>query len=144
MELERIMAKKSLWKGKAEHGFRYLCPQCESERALTFDPRVLERTALLRALASASMFACVTWQWWGLRGLVAFLPFWILFSVASRVRARAEMTCRECGFDPYLFLRDRTESRKQVEETVRAKRERLKQARTQAASKPKPEQEVNA
>jgi hypothetical protein len=144
MELERIIAKKSRWREKKERGLSYLCPQCESKRVLAFDPRTLERTVLIRSAVSALMFVCVSWQWWGLRGAVAFVPLWICFSVTSRIRARAQMTCRECGFDPYLFLRDREQARKKVEQTLLSKRERLKEAREQAAQKPKSQQQVNA
>lgn len=44
-----------------------------------------------------------------------FLPFWILFEVAYRLKVRADAICSYCGFDPYLYLVDVPKARAQVE-----------------------------
>jgi hypothetical protein len=56
------------------------------------------------------------WPVFGIKGIVLFVPLWIGFEVLYRMRVRAEMSCLECGFDPYLYLSDIPRARLQMEE----------------------------
>ena len=44
------------------------------------------------------------------------MPFWAIFEVIYRWRTRALLPCKECGFDPYLYLIDPELAKKEVED----------------------------
>jgi hypothetical protein len=57
----------------------------------------------------------LTWTFFQWKGLVSFIPFWCIFEVIYRTRARATIYCKSCGFDPYLFLVDTELAKKEVD-----------------------------
>jgi hypothetical protein len=56
------------------------------------------------------------WSWIGVKGLVTFVPLWIAFEVVYRAKVRASVVCRQCGFDPVLYLSDVDRTREAVRE----------------------------
>ncbi len=46
------------------------------------------------------------WPWFGIKGIVIFLPLWLGFESFYRTRVRAAAACDQCGFDPYLYAQD--------------------------------------
>jgi hypothetical protein len=57
-----------------------------------------------------------TWRWFEWKGIVSFLPFWLVFEVFYRARVRAALSCDQCGFDPILYLVDVKRARREIEE----------------------------
>jgi hypothetical protein len=57
----------------------------------------------------------ISWPWFGLKGVIWFVPLWTIFEVVYRMRVRAALRCRNCGFDPYLFLVDVQKAKTEVD-----------------------------
>lgn len=57
-----------------------------------------------------------TWNWFGWKGFVVFLPLWVIFETLYRSRVRAALNCEQCGFDPILYLVDVKRARREIEE----------------------------
>lgn len=70
---------------------------------------------LFRIGLTTLFFTLVTWSWMGWKGVFSFFPLWALFEVYFRVRARSQIPCPHCGFDPYLFMVDTKLAKKEVE-----------------------------
>lgn len=89
-----------------------------------------------------------SWQWLGWKGIISFIPFWMVFEVLFRSRARVVLNCPHCGFDPYLYLVDAKRAREEIEAHWRRKfaeknipfpeKERPLEARARAAVAPAP------
>ncbi len=62
-----------------------------------------------------------TWRWFEWRGVVSFVPFWLIFEAVYRARCRGILNCTQCGFDPYLYLIDTRRARAEVESHWRKK-----------------------
>lgn len=56
------------------------------------------------------------WKWLEWKGVVSFVPLWMLFEISHRLRARAQLACTQCGFDPYLFLIDSDRAKTAIRE----------------------------
>lgn len=55
-------------------------------------------------------------SWWGFKGGWVFVPLWMIFETVYRLKARAQMACDQCGFDPYLFLADSDRAKEAIRE----------------------------
>jgi hypothetical protein len=64
---------------------------------------------------TAVIFTLAAWPFFGVKGLVSFIPLWIGFELIYRTRARAALSCRNCGFDPYLFWVDAQRAKAEVQ-----------------------------
>lgn len=64
---------------------------------------------------TTAVLTMATWPWFGLKGVVWFMPVWIVFETVYRVRMRALMACPQCGFDPYLYMTDVQRARKAID-----------------------------
>jgi hypothetical protein len=70
---------------------------------------------------TAAFFTLVTWQWFTWKGVVSFVPLWVIFEAVYRARVRVAMRCPHCGFDPYLYLVDVNRARTEIESHWRKK-----------------------
>ena len=66
-------------------------------------------------ILTSLVFTLICWNWLGWKGVFSFFPFWAVFEVAYRWRVRVLLQCRQCGFDPYLFLIDEEWAKREIE-----------------------------
>jgi hypothetical protein len=83
----------------------FLCPLCTTQRRVPYAPRPTPRHFAQLAL-TAAFFTLLTWPWFGIKGMVSFLPIWTVFEMIYRAKVRAALYCESCGFDPILYLVD--------------------------------------
>lgn len=108
---------KSLWQEKTHsHIWSFICPICRLKRQLPFHPKPGQPLHFFQVGLTSAFFTLLTWNWFNWKGLVSFLPFWAIFEVIYRWRTRALLPCKECGFDPYLYLIDPELAKKEVED----------------------------
>jgi hypothetical protein len=111
----------SFWKRDSLHEpWQFYCPLCKTTRRLPERPRPNARHYFQVALTSA-VFTLVTWPWFSWKGIVSFVPMWTIFEIIYRSRMRAALSCRNCGFDPYLFLIDVQKAKAEVDAYWRKK-----------------------
>ncbi|OFZ80708.1 MAG: hypothetical protein A2583_06840 [Bdellovibrionales bacterium RIFOXYD1_FULL_53_11] len=116
-----LFGYKSIWKERRSDTFAYYCPNCRSERKLPYCPEPWRAKNIFRVGLTSVFFMLVTWPWFGFKGIVSFLPIWMAFEVYFRTRVRAELSCKSCGFDPYLYLTDVKRARDEIETYWRKK-----------------------
>lgn len=110
------LPKKTLWKPEIfEKQWRFYCPHCHAPRQVPFHPNPHQLKNYLRIALCTLVFVVATFSWFEWKGLVAFVPFWALFETLYRLRARAQLVCRQCGFDPFLYLSDPKKARAEIE-----------------------------
>jgi hypothetical protein len=106
---------KTLWKNKGHsHGWSFICPLCRINRKVPLPPSPQPRH-FVQVLITSAFFTVLTWNLFQWKGFVSFIPFWCIFEVIYRTRARATLYCKNCGFDPYLFLINSDLAKKEVE-----------------------------
>jgi len=81
---------------------------------LPMNPNPGTGTHFAQVLLTSAMVMLATWPWLEWKGIVSFLPIWIVFEVVYRIRIRAQMACPHCGFDPFLQMIDAKKSREEV------------------------------
>lgn len=106
---------KSLWKSRYRDIWQFYCPQCRAPRRVPYRPRPGGVRQVSQVVITAVFFTLVTWNWFGWKGMVSFLPFWTIFEAVYRSRVRAALSCPQCGFDPYLYLVDVERARREIE-----------------------------
>lgn len=112
---------KSLWKEKGTHVWTFFCPFCSSQRRLPFRPRPGGVKHFSQVGIAAVFFMVTTWSWFSWKGIVSFVPFWIVFEAVYRARVRGAASCSQCGFDPFLYLTDAGRARQVIEQHWRKK-----------------------
>lgn len=135
---------QSLWEDRQRSTWRYYCPHCRAERMLPYSPRPGTPRHALQIGLTAVVFMLATWPWLGFKGIVSFVPFWMIFEFFYRTKMRAALACTRCGFDPFLYLTDVKRARIQVEETVKRHREKTAPVAEIAASDRAESEEVEA
>jgi hypothetical protein len=89
------------------------CAFCKTPRALTTKRRVSFMNLLGAALgAGVVMFAI--WQQFDPRVLIIFVAMLAVAETFLQIRWRLNVICRECGFDPVLYLRDASKAADKV------------------------------
>jgi hypothetical protein len=121
LSLEKLDLSKTLWRAENRRFWQFYCPFCSVTRRLALSPRPQPRHFAQVGVTSLFLMA-LAWPLFGIKGGVVFFPLWVGFEVLYRMRVRAEMSCQECGFDPYLYLSDIPRARRQMEEFWRQKR----------------------
>jgi hypothetical protein len=104
MELESF--SQSLWQERHSKNFSFFCPLCTSPRRTAMRPNPYQPILLFRVFLSSLLIALALSPWWGWKGIVAFFPLWIGFELIYRAKARQEIECPHCGFDPFLYMHD--------------------------------------
>ncbi|MBC7692776.1 MAG: hypothetical protein H7222_13525 [Methylotenera sp.] len=113
-------AAKSLWKNRYRYRFSFYCPLCRIPRRIGQSPRPLFSHFVQIGVTSA-FITMLSWNWYGPKGMVTFLPLWILFETIYRARMRAALKCNSCGFDPNLYLVDVQKAKAGVEKYWKVK-----------------------
>ena len=111
---------KSLWQEKKNDFWSFYCPHCEAPRRVRTQPKPLARHYFQIGL-TAVIFMLICWPLFHAKGIVAFVPFWLLFETIYRTRHRAALACHQCGFDPFLYLTDVSHARREIEDHWRKK-----------------------
>ena len=106
---------KTIWREDAHDYYRFYCPHCGVERRVALSPSPRPRHYAQIGLLTLVVML-VAWKWWEFKGVIVFLPLWITFESMYRLRARAQMACNQCGFDPYLFLADSDRAKEAIRE----------------------------
>lgn len=70
---------------------------------------------ILQVLLTSVVVMLATYPILEWKGIVSFLPIWVIFESMYRLKMRAMMPCPHCGFDPYLQMID---SKKAKEQTI--------------------------
>lgn len=112
--------KKIFWREKGTEPYAFICPLCNSPRKVPLQPRPTPRHYAQIAL-TAAMLMLATWPFFGLKGVVWFIPLWTGFEILYRSRLRGALRCEKCGFDPVLYLSDVSGARREVETHWRGK-----------------------
>jgi hypothetical protein len=112
---------KTLWKGRSGEHWSYFCPMCRAPRRLSYRPKAGSVRHFAQVLSATAFVTLLTWPLFGLKGIVSFVPLWIIFEAAFRTRVRAAVSCQSCGFDPFLYLVDVQKARAGVEAHWRRK-----------------------
>jgi hypothetical protein len=99
--------KSSVWS--------FYCPQCKVPRKVPYKPSPSLKHYAQVGL-TAVVFTMATWNWFTWKGIVAFLPIWVVFETVYRSKLRAALGCEACGFDPILYLVDVKRARREIEE----------------------------
>lgn len=107
--------KKSYWEEKRPV-WTFLCPLCSSQRILPHNPNPWNAKNVSRVAISAAFFTLLTWYWFNWKGVVSFIPFWVIFEAAYRARIRASLACPKCTFDPALHQVDSDRAIREVRE----------------------------
>lgn len=116
-----IKKLKTLWRDQTHtQGWSFICPLCRLSRRVPMHPKPQPRH-FGQVLLTSAFFTLLTWSLFTWKGLVSFIPFWCTFEVFYRTRARATLFCKNCGFDPYLFLQDTDLAKQEVETHWRKK-----------------------
>jgi hypothetical protein len=105
------MNLKTVWKGSTPKAWAFICPICRIHRRvpISANPRLKH---YFQIFLVAAFFTLIGWKVFKWKGLFSFIPFWIVFETIYRWNARAILYCKQCGFDPYLFMVN-TEAAKQ-------------------------------
>ena len=104
---------KSFWREKRV--FTFFCPHCKMERRVPHGPTPYTSENLLRITVASLFVMLVLWPWMSWKGIVSFLPLWMIFETVFRVKMRVNLACSNCGFDPFLFLQDVHKARDGIE-----------------------------
>jgi hypothetical protein len=112
---------KSIWREPKSRSWSFYCPLCKVSRKMPHHPKPGGPRHFIQVSLTAAVFTIACWSWFSWKGLVAFVPFWIAFEVAFRMRVRAALVCSQCGFDPFLYLSDEDRARRAIEEHWRRK-----------------------
>jgi hypothetical protein len=108
---------KTLWQEArpADQVWSFYCPQCKIPRKIPYKARPTLKHYAQVGL-TALVFVLMTWNWFTWKGIVAFVPMWVVFEALYRTKVRAALSCENCGFDPILYLVDVKRARRDIED----------------------------
>jgi hypothetical protein len=106
---------KSFWKERSSEIWSFFCPQCKIPRRVPYRAKPSLKHYAQIGL-TAAVFTLATWTWFNWKGIVVFLPLWVVFETLYRSRVRAALSCEQCGFDPILYLVDVKRARQEIED----------------------------
>jgi hypothetical protein len=109
---------QSFWQDRNGDRWKFYCPHCRAPRAIPYRPQPGGWRHYSQVGLTTAVFTLAAWPWFGIKGIVAFVPLWMAFEFFYRTRVRAALECDRCGFDPFLYLTDVKRARQQVEATV--------------------------
>lgn len=111
---------KTVWQEARKDVWSFYCPQCKVPRRVPYRPKPSPKHFAQVGLTSI-VFTLATWNWFGWKGLVSFVPMWMVFEIIYRARMRSALNCANCGFDPVLYLVDAQRARREIEQHWRRK-----------------------
>lgn len=115
-----LWSLKSVWQPTGVRPWSFICPVCQAARKIPGRPRPSLKHVFQIALC-AVVFSLATWHWFAWKGIVSFIPFWIVFEFIFRSRMRAAVRCPHCGFDAFLFMVDSEWAKEELEKHWRQK-----------------------
>lgn len=88
----------------------FFCPLCHYHQSTNTIEKVSwkHHAQLVLATLAITLF---TWSFFGLKALSFYLVLWAGFEFFYRARKREALICQSCGFDPFLYMRDRKKAR---------------------------------
>jgi len=92
----------------------FYCPLCAVSRSLKQHPQPGQPIHFVQIGLCALMFTLICFPLFKWKGLVSFVPMWIVFEGVYRMRMRAQLRCQECGFDPLLAMTDLARAKRDV------------------------------
>jgi hypothetical protein len=92
---------------------KIFCAFCKSPRMISLRKRVGVLHVLM-SLVFGGLLNAIFWSYYDPRGLVFALLFILLAEVCVQLRWRLSLKCKECGFDPVLYINDRAQAVAQV------------------------------
>ncbi|NUN06785.1 MAG: hypothetical protein HUU57_13605 [Bdellovibrio sp.] len=81
------------------------CAFCKSPRRIYRKKNISFLNIIGSALA-AVVFMFVLWQQYDPRAIIVFVVCLAISEVFVKIRWRLSVVCRQCGFDPVLYLKD--------------------------------------
>lgn len=116
------VSAKSLWKKIEKQGFKFYCVGCNRERRQTHPARIGSPKFFGQILITTAFFTTLAYPWLHWKGFFAFvIPVGLVMEGLFRMKMRAALVCPDCGFDPILYIVNRDQAVRQVEETWRKK-----------------------
>lgn len=112
---------KTFWKERSSNIWSFYCPCCRSPRRVPFRPKPGGFRHYSQVAITAAFFTAVCWPTFGIKGVISFVPFWIIFEAVYRGRVRALLACSQCGFDPFLYMTDVGRARDEIRTFWRGK-----------------------
>lgn len=100
-------ASRSIWRERFTKNFSFYCPLCAVPRRIGLHPKPGQPVHFAQVGVTTLFIAALSvefFPWIGWKALVAFIPLWMLFETVYRAKVRASVACRQCGFDPFLYL----------------------------------------
>lgn len=95
--------------------FHYYCPLCQVKRTAPLHPNVNQPIHFIRMSLTSLMFTLLAWPWFGWKGIVSFVPIWIIFEFYFRSKVKSSLECDVCGFDPFLYSQDLAKAKSNVQ-----------------------------
>ena len=99
-----------------------LCAFCGT-RHIVYLKRHLNYRDLFVASFLSVILTWVIWQSLAPTGSIFFFAFIAFAEIFVQMRHRLSLICRECGFDPVLYLRDRERCVEKVKQTLSLRRQ---------------------
>jgi hypothetical protein len=122
-ESQKLIAQvmKSKWKPRSHESWSFFCPLCKAPRKIPYRSKPGSPRQIAAVASAAAFFTLVTWPLFSWKGIVSFVPLWTFFEIWYRTKVRGALSCRQCGFDPYLYLTDADQAKAEVETYWRKK-----------------------
>jgi len=89
------------------------CAFCKTPRVI-FRKRKVNLFNFVAAIFGAAVAMYALWQQFDPRVVILFVAFLALGEAFVQVRWRLNLVCKECGFDPILYLRDPNKASEKV------------------------------
>ena len=89
------------------------CAFCKSPRTVYTEKSVRPRHVFWSFLFSLAT-SFIIWRDWNPKSLLFFVVALMVSEVFVKIRWRMHMTCRECGFDPVLYMKKPQQAAEQV------------------------------
>ena len=125
---EELVTQRPFFRERADRTFKFYCPACSKKRIIPINPRGSMMIHYFRIALCTAFFTLVTWPLFEFKGVVSFVPFWMIFETYFRLKLRTLLPCPNCGFDPYLLLQNVDLAKKEVKEHWERKLAPLKAA----------------
>lgn len=106
--------EKTQWQTNAK-SYDFLCPNCKAQRRWPFARIAAGKILLFQVGITALLCAALTYPWLNGKGIVVFIPIWLVAETIQRIRRRMVSQCPHCGFDPFLFVTDQDKAIQEIE-----------------------------
>lgn len=112
---------KTIWRERHSSGWSFICPLCRSSRKIPYQPKPGGWRHFSQVALTAGVVTLATWPWFGIKGVISFIPLWMVFEAVYRSKVRVALACGSCGFDPLLYMVDIPRARREVDKFWRTR-----------------------